>query len=99
MNHYARELIGQVIPILTMSFGLHSMEDMEIRSASWDNKLLTLEESKKQNVIMGRSLRERSSDHTANALRWIMSVISATSEVKMDNALKNTGTLRLKMDP
>jgi hypothetical protein len=99
MNHYARELIGQVIPILTMSFGLPSMEDMEIRSASWANKSLTSEESKKQSAIMARSLKERSSDHTANVLRWIMSVISATREVIMDNALKNTGTLRLKMDP
>jgi hypothetical protein len=51
------------------------------------------------NVIMGRSWRERYSDLTANAQRWIMNVIMGTLEGKTAiNARKKYGTLRLLMD-
>lgn len=55
MNLNAKELIDQENLILTMNFGLLMMEDMEEISALWDNKLLTLEESKMLNVIMERN--------------------------------------------
>ena len=43
------------------------MEDMEITNASWDNKLLTSEESKIQNAITEKNLRDKSLDSIVNA--------------------------------
>jgi hypothetical protein len=55
MNLNAKEQIDQAIQTQITSSGHHSMADMEIRNASWVNKLPILEENKILSVSMERN--------------------------------------------
>lgn len=70
---------------LIMNYGHHLTVDMVIRSVSWVNRQVTLEESRTQSVSMAKNWREKYLGTYALVMKWTMNVMLGTTRLMMED--------------